>query len=137
MRRKTLLVIILGLVIIVGIGVKVYMGKQKEISESNEENVEIQIAQQEIALYIVQHYKDVHKIEFRNIHEVEGIGYDAWSVTVNVNGDHVTSFSIEDLSEVEDATVRHNPKTFKLEKKEEDLDQDLDDVEIIYWEDGQ
>src|SRR5690625_4258097 len=135
MKRKTWLLIIIGLVIIVGIGGKVYMDHQREISKDNEENEKIQIVQQNIALYLVQHYQDVNKIEFRELNEVEGIGYDAWSVSVDVNDDHTISFSIDDLSNVEDATVRHHPKTFDLEKKDEDLTQDLDDVQIIYWED--
>lgn len=137
MGRKTWLVIILVLVIIVGIVGKVYMGKQKEISESNGENEEIKSAQKEIALYVVQNYKDVNKIEFHEINEVEGIAYDAWSITVDVNEDHTISFSIDDLSKVEDATVRYNPKTFKLKKKDEDVNQNLDDVKIIYLEDEQ
>src|SRR5690625_116910 len=137
MKRRTWLFILIGLVIIVGIGGKVYMDHQREISEDNEENEKIQIAQQNIALYLVQHYKDVNKIEFSELNEVEGIGYDAWSVSVDVNDEHTISFSMNDLSNVEDATVRHNPKTFNLEKKDEDLTQDLDDVQIIYWEDGE
>src|SRR5690625_1223315 len=120
MKRKTWLFIIIGLVIIVGIGGKVYMDHQRAMSEDNEENEKIQIAQQNIALYLVQHYKDVNKIEFRELNEVEGIGYDAWSVSVDVNDDQTISLSMNDLSNVEDATVRHNPTTINQEINDQD-----------------
>lgn len=135
MGRKAWLLIILAFVIIIGIGGKVYVDNQSEISENKEKDEEIQTAQQKIALYVVQNYQDVNKIEFRECNKIEGIGYDAWSVSVEVNESHTISFSMDDLSNVEDATVRHNPTTFKLEKKDEDLNLDLNDVDIIYWED--
>lgn len=134
MKRKVWLLIVIGLLLIIAIGGKVFMDTQKGKNEVNEENEKMHIAQEKIALYLVQNYKDVKKIEFHNFNEIKGVGYISWSISVDVNEDHTISFSMSDLSKVEDATVRHNPKTFSLNKKEEELTESLDGVEINYWE---
>ena len=136
MKKKWVFVVI-GLLLIVGMigaGGKVYMDNQRDKNEINVENERIQIAQKKIALYLIRNYEDVEKIEFRNFNEMKGIGYTSWSVSVDVNKDNTISFSMNDLSKVEDATIRHNPKTFSLKKKDEDLTKNLDEVQIIYWE---
>ena len=134
MKRKIWLLIVIGLLLMIGIGGKVFMVTQKGKNEVNEENVKMHMAQEEIALYLVRNYIDVKKIEFHKFNEIKGVGYTSWSISVDVNEDNTISFSMTDLSKVEDATVRHNPKTFSLNKKEEELTESLDGVEIIYWE---
>ncbi|MFB1052024.1 hypothetical protein [Paraliobacillus sp. JSM ZJ581] len=105
--------------------------------KKSEENIKIWTVQKDIALYIVQNYKDVKKIEFYKFNEVKGVGYTSWNVSAEVNVNNIISFSLSDLSSVKDATIRHNPKTFHLKKKDKDKDpsKNLDDVQIIYLED--
>ena len=134
MNNKIRLFVVIGLLIMIGIGGKVFMDTQKGKNEVNEESEKMHIAQEEIALYLVRNYKDVKKIEFHKFNEIKGVGYTSWSVSVDVNEDNTISFSLSDLSKVEDATVRHNPKTFSLNKKEEELTESLDGVQVIYWE---
>lgn len=134
MNKKIWLFVVIGLLLLVGIGGKVFVDNQKEKNEVNEENEKIHIAQKEIALYLVRNYKDVKKIEFHKFNEIKEIGNTSWSISVDVNEDNTISFSMSDLSKVEDATVRHNPKTFSLNKKEEELTESLEGVQIIYWE---
>ena len=134
MNNKIRLFVVIGLLIMIGIGGKVFMDTQKGKNEVNEESEKMHIAQEEIALYLVRNYKDVKKIEFHKFNEIKGVGYTSWSVSVDVNEDNTISFSLSDLSKVEDATVRHNPKTFSLNKKEEELTESLEEVQIIYWE---
>ena len=134
MNKKIWLLIVIGLLLMFGIGGKVFVDNQKEKNEVHEENEEIHIAQKEIALYLVRNYQDVKKIEFHKFNEIKGVGYTSWSISVDVNEDNTISFSMNDLSKVEDATVRHNPKTFSLNKKEEELTESLEGVQIIYWE---
>ena len=131
MNKKIWLLIVIGLLLMIVIGGKVFMDSQKGKNEINEE---MHKAQKEIALYLVRNYKDVKKIEFHKFNEIKGVGYTSWSISVDVNEDNTISFSMSDLSKVEDATVRHNPKTFSLNKKEEELTESLDGVQIIYWE---
>jgi hypothetical protein len=135
MKRKIWLLIVISLLLMIGIGGKVFLDTQRGKNEINEENVKMHIAQEEIALYLVRNYIDVKKIEFHKFNEIKGVGYTSWSISVNVNEDNTISFSMTDLSKVEDATVRHNPNTFSLNKKEEELTESLDGVEIIYWKD--
>ena len=134
MNNKIWLFVVIGLLLMIGIGGKVFMDTQKGKNEVNGESEKMHIAQEEIALYLVRNYKDVKKIEFHKFNEIKGVGYTSWSIPVDVNEDNTISFSLSDLSKVEDATVRHNPKTFSLNKKEEELTESLDGVEIIYWE---
>jgi preprotein translocase subunit SecF len=134
MKRKMSLFIVIGLLLVVGIGWKVFMDIQKGKNEVNGENVKMHIAQEEIALYLVRNYIDVKKIEFHKFNEVKGVGNTSWSISVDVNEDNSMSFSMTDLSKVEDATVRHNPKTFRLNKRKEESTESLDGVEIIYYE---
>jgi preprotein translocase subunit SecF len=134
MKKIKWLFIVIGLLLVVGIGWKVFMDIQKGKNEVNGENVKMHIAQEEIALYLVRNYIDVKKIEFHKFNEVKGIGNTSWSISVDVNEDNSMSFSMTDLSKVEDATVRHNPKTFRLNKREEESTESLDGVEIIYYE---
>ncbi|WP_210467961.1 hypothetical protein [Sporosarcina sp. 6E9] len=129
MKKIRGLFIAIGVLIVIGIGAKVVMDTQK----GNEKNMKIHKAQEEIALYLVRNYIDVKKIEFHKINEIKGVGYTSWRISVDVNEKNTISFSMTDLSKVEDATVGHNPKTFRLNKKEEVLTADLDGVEVIYW----
>ncbi|QUW23083.1 hypothetical protein JSQ81_05810 [Sporosarcina sp. Marseille-Q4063] len=133
MKRKIWLLMVIGLLLMIVIGGKVFMDIQKGKNEVNEENVKMHIAQEEIALYLVRNYVDVKKIEFHKFNEIKGVGNTSWSVSVDVNEDTTISFSMTDLSKIEDATVRQNPKTFSLNNKEEELTESLDGVEIIYW----
>jgi|SRR5699024_6247586 len=129
--KKILIFVIIGFLLIVtaiGIGGKVYMDKKEEKYEKTLR------VQKKLSLYLVRNYEGVKKIEFREFSKVKGLGYTSWSVTVDVNDDNIISFTIEDLSKVEDATVRHNPDTFHLKKSDKDLSETLDEVEIIYWE---
>ncbi|GEM_PF-6619714 len=92
------------------------------------------ITQNKLALFLVEKYEGVKRIRFHELKEVKGLGYTSWSVTVDVNESNMISFTMEDLSKVEDASMRYNPKTFHLKERDKELSEGLDDVEIIYWE---
>lgn len=128
MNKKRMFVIVTFLLIaaIIGVSGKVYVDKKEEKHESTLR------VQKNLARFLVRNYEGVKKIEFRKFSKTKGLGYTSWSVTVYVNDDNIISFNIEDLSKVEDATVRHNPDTFHLKKSNKDLSKSLDDVEIIY-----
>ncbi len=131
--KKIWIFVLVGFLLIftaIGLGGKMYMDKKEDQDEI------ILEAQHNLALYLVRNYEGVQKIEFYKFKQVEGLGYSSWNVTVNINDDNIMSFSIEDLSKVEDLTIRHNPSTFQLEERSEDSSEGLDDVQIIYWEGG-
>src|SRR5699024_12316753 len=123
--------VVIGLLLIVGMigaGGKVYMDNQRDKNEINVENEIIQIAQKKIALYLIRNYEDVEKIEFRKFNEMKGIEYTSWSVSVDVNKDNTISISMNDLSKVEDSTIMNNPKSLSINKNDQDLKKNKNEV---------
>src|SRR5699024_5887934 len=128
MNKKRMFVIVTFLLI-----AEIMVVRGEVDAEKNEEEHESTLRVEEnFARFLVLNYEWVNETAVRKIIKTKGLGYTSCSVTVYVNDDNIISFNIEDLSKVEDATVRHNPDTFHLKKSNKDLSESLDDVEIIY-----
>ena len=89
--------------------------------------------EEQIALYLVNHYQDVQKIEFVNFHK-GGFGTGD-TITIKVNDN---SYILPTELESKDGyySIGYDPQDFHLiEKKPPTQLTSLDGVEVIYYED--
>lgn len=89
--------------------------------------------EEQIALYLVNHYKDVKKIEFVNFHK-GGFGTGD-TITIKVNN---SSYILPTELESKDGyySIGYDPKDFHLiEKKPPTQLTSLDGVDVSYYED--
>lgn len=89
--------------------------------------------EEQIALYLVNHYEDVKKIEFVNFHK-GGFGTGD-TITIKVNDN---SYILPTELESKDGyySIGYDPKDFHLiEKKPPTQLTSLDGVDVIYYED--
>lgn len=121
------------LAMLVGIGYIWYDNYQKEFAEPAQKELEKEmlIVEEQLALYIVQNYEDVNKIQFRKLAQTKETGY--WHVTADINDDQPLNFSMTNLSPDSEPSVRYNPSKFKLTRKA-DGTKNLSTVEVIYSE---
>ena len=88
--------------------------------------------EEQIALYLVNHYQDVQKIEFVNFHK-GGFGTgDSISVKVNSNN-YIKPITLGDPSG--EYIISYNPENFHLNEKNPPTQLDnLKNIEIKYYE---
>jgi preprotein translocase subunit SecF len=77
MKKVKWLFIVRGLLLVIGIGTKIFMDKNEGINMNSNQN--LLIKQEQLALYIAQNFESVKEIEFENAYEVKkmehAIGY--------------------------------------------------------------
>ena len=129
MLKKKWLWVSIVVVVISVIGGKVYMNKKEG---RNKEKEQIEQVQKELSLYIVQHYTDVKKIEFKQITYNDMTG--SWRFTTRVNDVNVISFSVSDLDNVfQNLTTVLNPEKINL-SEEINEKRELKNVDLIFNE---
>lgn len=101
-------------------------------SKTVEEKRKLRKEEEQIALYLVNHYEDVKKIKFDKFHR-GGFGI-ADSISVIVNDDsYIKPIIFNDDSER--YSVDYDPSDFRLIKKENSTElTSLDGIEVIYYE---
>ncbi|WP_304948582.1 ubiquitin carboxyl-hydrolase [Streptococcus sinensis] len=101
-------------------------------SKTVEEKRKLRKEEEQIALYLVNHYEDVKKIKFDKFHR-GGFGI-ADSISVIVNDDsYIKPIIFNDDSER--YSVDYDPSDFHLIKKENSTElTSLDGIEVIYYE---
>ena len=102
-------------------------------SKTVEEKRKLRKEEEQIALYLVNHYEDVKKIEFVNFHK-GGFGTGD-TITIKVNDN---SYILPTELESKDGyySIGYDPKDFHLiEKKPPTQLTSLDGVDVIYYED--
>ena len=101
-------------------------------SKTVEEKRKLRKEEEQIALYLVNHYEDVKKIKFDKFHR-GGLGI-ADSISVIVNDDsYIKPIIFNDDSER--YSVDYDPSDFHLIKKENSTElTSLDGIEVIYYE---
>ncbi len=126
--KKILTIGITIIVILVAvIGGKVYMDNKKEKEQ-------VRQAEKELALYIVQNYEGVKKIEFNDSYVVKETG--SWGVAAIINGNSILKISIEDDESLKSPTIAYNPAKFFMKKRKKDTKANLTNVELLYSEDN-
>ncbi|WP_086312011.1 hypothetical protein A5821_003260 [Enterococcus sp. 7F3_DIV0205] len=130
MNKKVVLVLGIIITLCLVIGGKNYMDKQQE-----KETQEKQSAEQKIALYIVQNYEGVRKIEFKKLTQTNETGF--WHLSADINNINKLNFSMRNLSSANKPTIRSNPDTFHLKERSKKGDEDLMNVEVLYSEGNQ
>ncbi|KXT69641.1 hypothetical protein [Streptococcus cristatus] len=133
---KLLLIVFIGFL---GLGTLGACSQQKKteqkekITMTKEEKKKLHKEEEKIALYLVNHYQDVKKIEFVNFHK-GGFGTgDTITIKVNEN-----SYIVPTELESKDGyySIGYDPKDFHLiEKKPPTQLTSLDGVDVIYYED--
>ena len=133
---KLLLIVVIGFL---GLGTLGACGQQKKteqkekITMTKEEKKKLRKEEEKIALYLVNHYQDVKKIEFVNFHK-GGFGTGD-TITIKVNDN---SYILPTELESKDGyySIGYDPQDFHLiEKKPPTQLTSLDGVEVIYYED--
>ncbi len=101
-------------------------------SKTVEEKRKLRKEEEQIALYLVNHYEDVKKIKFDKFHR-GGFGI-ADSISVIVNDDsYIKPIIFNDDSER--YSVDYDPSDFHLIKKKNSTElTSLDGIEVIYYE---
>ena len=101
-------------------------------SKTVEEKRKLRKEEEQIALYLVNHYEDVKKIKFDKFHR-GGFGI-ADSISVIVNDDsYIKPIIFNDDSER--YSVDYDPSDFHLIKKKNSTElTNLDGIEVIYYE---
>ncbi|MBC1642025.1 hypothetical protein HCJ01_10115 [Listeria welshimeri] len=94
------------IVIVLTIGGKMYMDNK----ESNE-------IKKEVALYIVQNYEGVKKIQFGELSENKMTG--SWTLSAKLNKNNIITFTFQDTSNIKNnmISVYYDPDSFKLRNK--------------------
>ncbi|MBF2565947.1 hypothetical protein IA938_04685 [Listeria welshimeri] len=94
------------IVIVLTIGGKMYMDNK----ESNE-------IKKEVALYIVQNYEGVKKIQFGELSENKMTG--SWTLSAKLNKNNIITFTFQDTSNIKKnmISVYYDPDSFKLRNK--------------------
>ena len=133
---KLLLIVVIGFL---GLGTLGACGQQKnsekkeKITMTKEEKKKLRKEEEKIALYLVNHYQDVKKIEFVNFHK-GGFGTGD-TITIKVNN---SSYILPTELESKDGyySIGYDPKDFHLiEKKPPTQLTSLDGVDVSYYED--
>lgn len=133
---KLLLIVVIGFL---GLGTLGACGQQKKteqkekITMTKEEKKKLRKEEEKIALYLVNHYQDVKKIEFVSFHK-GGFGTGD-TITIKVND---SSYILPTELESKDGyySIGYDPKDFHLiEKKPSTQLTSLDGVDVIYYED--
>ncbi len=123
--KKILTIGITIIVILVAvIGGKVYMDNKKEKEQ-------VRQAEKELALYIVQNYEGVKKIEFNNFHEVTETG--SFRVTATINDDNILKIAIDDFKSTDTPTIGYNPEVFNPKEKLDER-KNIANIKVIYSE---
>ena len=107
--------------------------QKEEVTLTTEEKKKLRKEEEKIALYLVNHYEDVKKIEFVNFHK-GGFGTGD-TITIKVNDN---SYILPTELESKDGyySIGYDPKDFHLiEKKPPTQLTSLDGVDVIYYED--
>lgn len=129
MKKKTVWLVSLVTVLILGIGGYYYMNEEKK---ENEQQKNLLKAQNEIALHVVQNYKDVVQIDFDTPAYSKQTG--SWSIDLKINQNPNDWLSIKFVLEkknIKMISTRYNQDDFSL-KKELDISKSLDKVVINY-----
>ena len=107
-------------------------GKKFEFIMTAEDKKRLRKEEEQIALYLVNHYQDVQKIEFVNFHK-GGFGTgDSISVKVNSNN-YIKPITLGDPSG--EYIISYNPENFHLNEKNPPTQLDnLKNIEIKYYE---
>lgn len=94
------------IVIVLTIGGKMYMDNK----ESNE-------IKKEVALYIVQNYEGVKKIQFGELSENKMTG--SWTLSAKLNKNNIITFTFQETSNIKKnmISVYYDPDSFKLRNK--------------------
>lgn len=132
---KLLLIVVIGFL---GLGTLGACGQQKKteqkekITMTKEEKKKLRKEEEKIALYLVNHYQDVKKIEFVNFYK-GGFGTgDSISVKVNSNN-YIKPITLGDPSG--EYIISYNPENFHLNEKNPPTQLDnLKNIEIKYYE---
>ena len=106
--------------------------KKFEFIMTVEDKKRLRKEEEQIALYLVNHYQDVQKIEFVNFHK-GGFGTgDSISVKVNSNN-YIKPITLGDPSG--EYIISYNPENFHLNEKNPPTQLDnLKNIEIKYYE---
>ena len=107
--------------------------QKEEVTLTTEEKKKLRKEEEKIALYLVNHYEDVKKIEFISI--VKGGFGTGDTITIKVNDN---SYILPTELESKDGyySIGYDPQDFHLiEKKPPTQLTSLDGVEVIYYED--
>lgn len=122
---KSLLIFLIGFL---------YLGTITACSQSKtvEEKRKLRKEEEQIALYLVNHYQDVKKIEFVNFHK-GGFGTgDSISVKVNSNN-YIKPITLGDPNG--EYIISYNPANFHLNEKNVPTQlNNLKNIEIKYYE---
>ena len=107
-------------------------GQKEMVTLTTEEKKKLRKKEEKIALYLVNHYQDVKKIEFVNFHK-GGFGTgDSISVKVNSNN-YIKPITLGDPSG--EYIISYNPENFHLNEKNPPTQLDnLKNIEIKYYE---
>ncbi|WP_185536532.1 hypothetical protein [Listeria booriae] len=133
MQKKYIwLISIVAVIVIILIGGKIYMNSldKKEV-EHEKKAQQIVKAEEYMALYLVRNYEDVRTIEFHPVTQTKETGF--WHGSIDVNNGSTLTFSMRHLSDFDDIGIRVNPKTFDLNKKKTNSNENLENVKIKYW----
>lgn len=103
---------------------------REEIKMTQEEKDNLKKEQDKIALYIVNHYEGVRKIEFNYFHK----GGFAQSDTIDAIVNDDSNLSGFDLESKDYESFIYNPKSFYLVEKETATKiETLEGIEVIYY----
>ncbi|MBC1520736.1 hypothetical protein HB912_03620 [Listeria aquatica] len=112
--------IVIIIVVIAIVGGKIYMDnkKSKEVKK-------------EVALYIVQNYEGVKKIQFGKLSENKMTG--SWTLSAKLNENNTITFTFQDTSNIKNnmISVYYDPDSFKLKNKVNEH-KDLDNIDIQF-----
>lgn len=107
-KGRIILISVVAVIIVIVLTIegKMYMDNK----ESNE-------IKKEVALYIVQNYEGVKKIQFGELSENKMTG--SWTLSAKLNKNNIITFTFQDTSNIKKnmISVYYDPDSFKLRNK--------------------
>ncbi|MBS9361620.1 hypothetical protein JL739_10900 [Listeria welshimeri] len=107
-KGRIILISVLAVIIVIVliIGGKMYLDNK----ESNE-------VKKEVALYIVQNYEGVKKIQFGELSKNKMTG--SWTLSAKLNKNNIITFTFQDTSNIKNnmISIYYDPDSFKLRNK--------------------
>ena len=101
-------------------------------TNSSEDKRKMKLEQERMVEYTVKNFKNIKKIEFKNVQKNILTGH--WKVDAIINDDITVSYSIDSLGKKADIGIIKNEGGDLVRKKNKDTVVQSKDIEVIYSE---
>ncbi|HFI0808914.1 TPA: hypothetical protein ACGOXP_001734 [Streptococcus suis] len=133
-KKRTRLILVMS-AICIAIGGMIMFGFHR-MSEEEKLQAQIRKEQERMALYAVNHYEGIEKIEFFNFEKNNMTGF--WSADGELNGEYQVTFKSSEFGGdlwINRGSSKIDGSYLKVREQEDEI-LDISQIEVIYFEGG-